>query len=273
MGWWIRGVHYWAAQCMVVSSILLLTLYISSIGSAASNHRSYLRALCITGMILALAITGYLLPWGQHGFWSAKIRTHVMSLKPVIGSGLERLILGGTELGHYTLKHFFALYAGWLPILFWLGLRMGHSPTPRAKGLSDSMENENSFFWGAQSWRCRVAIFMGSLCVGILAWQAWAGDLRAALRGASLSATVSFVESYPAARPEWCFLFLYQFLKYFPGPLEVVAAICITNLFLSWLVFLPTWGRSRIGRRVNQSILAFLCLGVCFLSIVGIHED
>ena len=87
------GVHYWAAQCMVVSSILLLTLYISSIGSAASNHRSYLRALWITGMILALAITGYLLPWGQHGFWSAKIRTHIMGLKPVIGSGLERLML------------------------------------------------------------------------------------------------------------------------------------------------------------------------------------
>ena len=107
---------------MVVSSILLLTLYISSIGSAASNHRSYLRALCITGMILALAITGYLLPWGQHGFWSAKIRTHIMSLKPVIGSGLEGLILRRTELGHYTLTHFFALHAGWLPILFWLGL-------------------------------------------------------------------------------------------------------------------------------------------------------
>ena len=45
-------------------------------------------------MILALAITGYLLPWDQHGFWSAKIRTHIMGLTPVIGSGLERLMLG-----------------------------------------------------------------------------------------------------------------------------------------------------------------------------------
>ena len=45
MGWWIRGIHYWAAECMVVASFLLLILYISSIGSAASNHRSYLRAL------------------------------------------------------------------------------------------------------------------------------------------------------------------------------------------------------------------------------------
>ena len=150
---------------------------------------------------------------------------------------------------------------------------MGHSPTPWARGLNDSMENENGFFWGAQSWRCGVAIFIGSLCVGIPAWQAWAGDLQAALRGAPLSATVSIVEPYPAARPEWYFLFLYQFLKYFPGPLEVAGAICIPNLILSWLVFLPMWGRSQIGRRVNQSILAFLCLGVCFLSIVAIHED
>ena len=93
MGWWIRGIHYWAAECMVVASFLLLILYISSIGSAASNHRSYLRVLWITGMILALAITGYLLPWDQHGFWS-KIRTHIMGLTPVIGSSLERLMLG-----------------------------------------------------------------------------------------------------------------------------------------------------------------------------------
>ena len=62
-------------------------------------------------------------------------------------------------------------------------------------------------------------------------------------------------------------------LKYFPGPLEVVGAIFIPNLILLWLVFLPMWGRSRIGRRVNQTILAVLCLGVCLLSIVAIHED
>ena len=273
MGWWIRGIHYWAAECMVVASLLLLTLYISSIGSAASNHRSYLRALWITGIIITLAIAGYLLPWDQHGFWSAKIRTHIMGLTPVIGSGLERLMLGGTELGHYTLTRFFALHAGWLPILLWLGLRMGRSPTPRAKGLKDSIETENGFLWGTQSWRCGVAIFMGSLCVGILAWQPWAGDLEGALRGAPLSAPVNAAEPYPAARPEWYFLFLYQFLKYFPGPLEVVGAIFIPNLILLWLVFLPMWGKSRIGRRVNQTILAFLCLGVCLLSIVAIHED
>ena len=61
--------------------------------------------------------------------------------------------------------------------------------------------------------------------------------------------------------------------KIFPGPLEVVGAIFIPNLILLWLVFLPMWGKSRIGRRVNQTILAFLCLGVCLLSIVAIHED
>ena len=79
------------------------------------------------------------------------------------------------------------------------------------QGPQDSMETENGFLWGAQSWRCGVAIVMGSLCVGILAWQPWAGDLEGALRGAPLSAPVNAAEPYPAARPEWHFLFLYQF--------------------------------------------------------------
>ena len=45
--------------------------------------------------------------------------------------------------------------------------------------------------------------------------------------GAELGAPADASEPYSAARPEWYFLFLFQFLKYFPGGTEVWGAIVI----------------------------------------------
>src|SRR5918998_526730 len=46
--------------------------------------------------------------------------------------------------------------------------------------------------------------------------------------GAELSAPADPSEPFSAARPEWYFLFLFQFLKYFPGPaLEFVGSVVI----------------------------------------------
>ncbi|HWN95226.1 MAG TPA: menaquinol-cytochrome C reductase, partial [Methylomirabilota bacterium] len=43
--------------------------------------------------------------------------------------------------------------------------------------------------------------------------------------GADLGAPADPSEPYSAARPEWYFLFLFQFLKYFPGHTEIIGAI------------------------------------------------
>ena len=45
-------------------------------------------------------------------------------------------------------------------------------------------------------------------------------------------------------RPEWYFLFLFEFLKYFPGELEWVGAAVIPGVLVMALIFLPLYDRN-----------------------------
>ena len=46
--------------------------------------------------VLGLSLTGYLLPWDQKGFWATKVATNIAGTTPVIGPGVQRVIVGGT---------------------------------------------------------------------------------------------------------------------------------------------------------------------------------
>src|SRR6266404_5658455 len=88
-GWLLRGLHHYTAHVMTVLLVLQL--------------------------VLALSLTGYLLPWDQKGFWATKVATSLAAIVPGIGPGLQKIIIGGPEYGHHTLTRFFALHAGVLP--------------------------------------------------------------------------------------------------------------------------------------------------------------
>jgi len=270
-GWLIRGIHYWSAECMVVVAALLVMLGVWFKVCSERVIRDHYLALCLAMITLALAMTGYLLPWDQHGYWSAKIRTHLMGLTPIIGSSLERLMLGGESMGHLTLTRFLAFHAGLLPVLFWIVLRL------RSKSIASTSHStlcgSHRPYWPRQAWS--DTLYAGLLGWGILilAWQPWSDTLDVSLRGAPLSAPVDPSAPYPSARPEWYFLFLFQFLKYFPGNLEIVGAILIPSLILSWLVVLPWLGKGSVLWRTRRPILAALAGGIIWLSIEAIQED
>src|SRR5688572_8011880 len=66
-------------------------------------------------LVLALSLTGYLLPWDQKGFWATKVATNIAAITPLVGPSLQKVIVGGTDYGHHTLTRFFALHAGIIP--------------------------------------------------------------------------------------------------------------------------------------------------------------
>jgi mono/diheme cytochrome c family protein len=66
-------------------------------------------------------------------------------------------------------------------------------------------------------------------------------------------------------RPEWYFLFLFQMLKVFEGPLEVVGTVILPTLAILALIAAPFIDRSRL-MRVRQRTLA---LGIVLLAGIG----
>src|SRR5437660_12057558 len=114
-GWLLRGLHHFTAQAMTVLLLLHLMQVVIDGAYKAPREVNFWFGLILLQLVLALSLTGYLLPWDQKGFWATKVATNLIAVVPAIGPALQKIILGGTDYGHHTLTSFLALHAGGLP--------------------------------------------------------------------------------------------------------------------------------------------------------------
>jgi hypothetical protein len=77
-------------------------------------------------------------------------------------------------------------------------------------------------------------------------------------------------------RPEWYFLFLFQILKIFQGPLEIVGTAIIPGLIGLVLLGLPFYDRNWSRRAARRPVAVFLAsatiLGLAYLTYIPIHD-
>src|SRR3989441_5562471 len=124
-GWLLRGLHHYTAQVMTVLLVLHLMQVVIDGAYKAPREINFWFGLILLQLVLALSLTGYLLPWDQKGYWATRVATNILSQVPFIGPALQKIIIGGPEYGHHTLTRFFALHAGALPALI-TALVVGH---------------------------------------------------------------------------------------------------------------------------------------------------
>jgi len=77
-------------------------------------------------------------------------------------------------------------------------------------------------------------------------------------------------------RPEWYFLFLFQFLKYFPGKIEWIGTTLIPGLAVLTLFLLPFIDRSPLRhwkhRRRAITFMGLIVLGMVALTVLAVVE-
>lgn len=262
-GWLLRGIHHFAAHAMVVLLVLHLMQVVIDGAYTAPREVNFWFGLVLLGLSLGLALTGYLLPWDQKGFWATKVATDIAGITPVVGPQVQRVIVGGADYGHATLTRFFALHAGVLPALV-VAAVVGHIYLFRKHGLTPAkpIRKPDGMFWPDQMLMDAVACLAVMATVLVLTF--W---LRA-----PLSAPADPSEPFPA-RPEWYFLFLFQFLKLFPGGTEVWGAIVIPGLVMAVVFAMPFLGRWRLGHGFNLVLLAGVLLGAGVLTWQAWAQD
>ncbi|MCX6928789.1 MAG: cytochrome b N-terminal domain-containing protein [Verrucomicrobia bacterium] len=270
-GWLLRGLHHYTAQAMNVLLVLHLLQITIDGAYKAPRELNFWFGLALLMLVLSLSLTGYLLPWDQKGFWATKVATNLMGITPLIGPGLQRIVLGGAEYGHHTLTRFFALHAGVLPAAMVLLIVM-HVCLFRRHGLTTKAPRRrpDCAFWPDQVLRDAVA------CLAVLAvvlFLILRPRLSGAAPGVDLGAPADPSEPYAAARPEWYFLFLFQFLKWFPGGTEVLGAIVIPGVVMAVIAAMPLIGRWNLGHRFNLGFLGALFGGIALLTWLAIAED
>lgn len=264
-GWFLRGLHHWTAQVMTVLLVLHLMQVVIDGAYKAPREVNFWFGVILLQLVLALSLTGYLLPWDQKGYWATKVATNLMALVPFIGDSLQKIVIGGSDYGHHTITRFFALHAGILPAAV-VGLVVGHIYLFRRHGITPAkpLKKKDEFFWPEQVLKDAVA------CLAVLATVMF---LTIRFHGAHLSAPADPSEPFSAARPDWYFMFLFQLLKYFPGASEIWGAIILPGLVMGLIFLIPYFGKWELGHRFNIGMLVALIAGVGLLTYLAIAED
>jgi ubiquinol-cytochrome c reductase cytochrome b subunit len=272
-GWLLRGLHHYMAQAMTILLVLHLMQVVIDGAYKAPREVNFWFGLILLQLVLGLSLTGYLLPWDQKGFWATKVATNLVAIVPVIGPQLQKVIIGGSEYGHHTLTRFFALHAGVLPGAI-VALLVGHIYLFRRHGLTAKLPKRrpDAAFWPDQVLKDSVACLAILAAVLFLIVKPYLFSSHGPL-GADLGAPADASESYSAARPEWYFLFLFQFLKYFPAKTEIWGALIIPGLAMFVIFLMPFFGRWRLGHRFNVGLLFCLLAGAGFLTYLAKAED
>ncbi|GDX61554.1 cytochrome b [Nitrosomonadaceae bacterium] len=116
-GWLIRYMHSTGA------SMFFVVVYLHMFrGMMYGPYRKPRELLWLIGMglflvLMMLAFTGYILPWGQMSYWGAQVIVSMIGAIPLIGQPLSNMLLGDFMLSDAALNRFFAYHVVTLPVL------------------------------------------------------------------------------------------------------------------------------------------------------------
>lgn len=257
-GWFIRGIHHYAAQATIVMLAFHLVQVLWTAAYRRPREFNWWFGVGLLVLVIGFGHTGYQLPWDQKGYWSTKVVTNIVGGIPGIGPSVQKLLVGGTEYGNQTLTRFFALHVALLPALLavflvvHIALARRQGPTPPE---SPDADRSSVPYWPNQSFR---NVAFSAAVIGVIA------AIVLVRGGAELDAPADPSSADYPARPEWYFLSLYQMLKYFPGNREVIGTFVIPSTLLFILILLPLLDRVFPKRAAHA-----LACGFVFAVVAG----
>ncbi|MHB1036312.1 MAG: cytochrome b N-terminal domain-containing protein [Pirellulales bacterium] len=278
-GWFLRGLHHFAGQAMVI----LLCLYVLQLvvrGAYRAPRELHFWVVLVMLLVgLAFLLTGDLLPWDQKGYWSTTVRTGFLSLIPWIGGDLQKLAIAGPAFGHHTLSQFFALHAGLLPAAFaGLLILSGYLLRRHGREAIAWSRKRDTTFWPSQTSKNAIAclvVLVAVLCF-VLARGEGASDAGAIVgsdRGAPLGAPADPADAFAAARPEWAFLWLYEFTSWFSGGAKVFGVFLFPSLMIGVVFLLPFLARKRWGHPLGVMYFLGFAGAIVWMSWLSLEKD
>lgn len=271
MGWLVRGLHYWGSTFIVLASVVHL-LRVFALGSyKAPREATWLFGVTLLLLILAFALSGYLLPWDQKAYWATTVTIHIAQGTPFIGDKVADVLRGGSHLGALTLGRWYTAHVFLLPLAL-AGCVTAHIALMRRHGISGPVTKRDGPPIAFYPWHAlKDSLVMAGVCAVLVTLAA---NLPAHLDEIANPADASYVP-----RPEWYFLSLFELLKYFPGPFEPLATMVIPGLVVGFLAALPfldrgperrAFGR---GRRLLTLTMLSLGAGVVVLTAMGLADS
>ena len=275
-GAFVRAIHHWSANLLVLVAVLHLLRVFFTGGFLDKRALNWVVGLVLLAAIAASSFTGYLLPWDQLAYWAVTIVTGMAGYVPLAGAALAALLRGGPEIGPRTLVTYYALHTQWLPVLLFAGAGFHFWRVRRAGGVvvpPDAVRDEQGkpamvTFLPHLLWRETAAALI--LVAGV--------TLVAALVRAPLGPAANPGLSLNPAKAPWYFLGFQELLVHYHPLFAVLVLPALGALTLAALPYLPfpadeprgAWFLSPAGRRTAR--LAAIAGGVSTAALVLIDD-
>ena len=269
LGGFIRNLHFHGSSLILVLITLIGICCFYQGAYKGGNEISWILGIILINLVFGYTISGFLLPWDQNALWGTKVRTSIMGSTPVVGPAIQKVVQGGNDLGNLTLTRFYAGHFFLLPIVtFCLFVLYRGIKWHRWRKKMEEVPNPEEL---PTYWPFQASKDMTAACVilAILFGMSYVYPIE-------LGPKADPLLNYPA-RPEWFFRWLYQLLKYFEGPMQIIGTLVIPGIIGTILLLIPFADRSdKPGFSPRKGLLSLLLLIALFctsLTAIAFYHD
>jgi menaquinol-cytochrome c reductase cytochrome b subunit len=115
LGEFVRGMHRWGATVMVILIFLHMARTFFFGAYKYPRELNWVIGVVLLVLTLAMALTGYLLPFDQRGFWATVVAVNINASGPIMGPYLADFLRGGSEFTATTLSRFYSIHMLLIP--------------------------------------------------------------------------------------------------------------------------------------------------------------
>ncbi len=126
-GAFLRSLHRYAGDGMIIALFVHMIRVLLTGSYKKPREFNWVVGVALLVLTLAIAFTGYLLPWDEKGYWATTVAANMIANTPVIGaegplsvvgpnSDLRAAVIGGAGVGPWTLVRFYSLHCVVLPL-------------------------------------------------------------------------------------------------------------------------------------------------------------
>ena len=259
-GSFLRSLHAYGSSAIVI--VVLLHLTQTYLYGAYKGRREllWISGCVLLALMLAMAFTGYLLPWDQKAYFATTVGTNMATDIPFIGGWVKRFMRGGNEMGTLTVSRFFVAHVFLIPAVLiafiathvYLFRKAGAAGPPSEDPMNPQLPTQR--FYPRQVLMDTIVALVMILILGSLAHFV----------PTELGPKANPADTQYVPRPEWYYLPIFQWLKYWRGPYAIIGIIVIPAITAALLVLVPFIDR-RLERRPWRRPIA---VGV-FVLILG----
>jgi ubiquinol-cytochrome c reductase cytochrome b subunit len=266
-GSFLRSLHSYGSSAMVV--VLVLHFLQTFLYGSYKGKREllWISGCTLSLLVLGMAFTGYLLPWDQKAYFASSVGTNIAGQAPVIGESIRLLLRGGATMGTLTISRFYVLHVFIIPFLLFLFVVV-HIFLFRKAGAAGPVHEDAiqprlpaEMFYPKQ---ILIDLAFVLVVMGVL-------GMLAHFLPVTLGPEANPADTRYLPRPEWYYLPMFQWLKYWEGSRTVIGIVIIPAVLIALFFLLPFLDRGLERRPWRRPIplggVLIVLLGLVWLGI------